>query len=88
MALRAIGLLLCALLMGTARANAPAMKCVELPSSSILCDDQERIYYRPHGADQFIALDRETVYLILEAVSRQRRQGVPAGADVAAEREA
>jgi hypothetical protein len=88
MALRAIGMLLCALLMGTARANAPAMKCVELPSSSVLCDDQERIYYRPHGAEQFIALDRETVYTILESVSRQRRQGVPADPAVAAQREA
>ncbi len=88
MALRAIGLLLCALLIGTARANAPAMKCVALPSSSVLCDDQERIYYRPHGAEQFIALDRETVYLILEYVSRQRQLDAPAESAVAAQREA
>lgn len=88
MAMRAIAMLLCALLMGTARANAPAMKCVALPSSSVLCDDQERIYYRALGTEQFIALDRETVYHILEYVSRQRQQGAPADLAVVAEREA
>jgi len=87
MPLRVIGLLLCTLLMGTARANAPAMKCVQLPSTSVLCDDQEKIYYRAAGTEAFVALDRETAYSILEYFARLRERQTPAE-PAAAQREA